>query len=142
MPHAKAEACSLQAAWMVSTCARRLAGQTGHAIGGTDEEISWDIDFSAAEGGDPAESPPADIDWDAGPAADDDAGVQKSEWDIELDADDTRPAAAPATEQGKLLTATDCARLWLVFLSMALSCLHASQQRPLCESMQEACSTS
>ena len=142
MPRAKTEACNLQAAWMVNTCAQYLAGQEGHASGGTDEEISWDIDFSAAEGDDPAESPPADIDWDAGPAADDDAGVQKSEWDIELDADDTSPAAAPATEQGKLLTATDCARLWLAFLIMALPGLHARQQRPLCESIQEAYPTS
>ena len=110
------EACHLQAAWMVSMHARRRAGQEGHASGGTDEEISWDIDFSAAEGDDPVESPPADIDWDAGPAADGDAGVQKSEWDIELDADDTRPAAAPATERGRLSTATSCAVVWLAGL--------------------------
>ena len=125
MLHAKTEACNLQATWMVSTCARRLAGQEGHASGGTDEEISWDIDFSAAEGEDPVESTPADIDWDAGPAADGDAGVRKSEWDIELDADDTRPPAAPATEQGRLLTATNCAVVWLAFShldhSLALS---------------------
>ena len=120
--------CSLQAAQMVNTCAPCLAGQEGHASGGTDEEISWDIDFSAAEGDDSAEGTPADIDWDAGPAADGDAGVQKSEWDIELDADDTSPAAAPATEQGKLLTASYPAVLWLARMYLHYAIVSSSCQ--------------
>ena len=89
-----------------------VADQEGHANGETDEEISWDIDVSA-EGDDPAEGAPADIDWDASLAPSSDASVQKAEWFIELDADETRPTAAPATEQGMPLLATSCAVLCL-----------------------------
>ena len=128
MPHAKTEACNLQAIWMVSTCARCLAGQEGHASGGTDGEISWDIDFSAAEGDDPAESAPADIDWDAGPTPDGDAGVQKSEWDIELDADDTSPTSAPATEQGKFSNPSSSAVLWLAGITLHYAIVSSSGQ--------------